>query len=178
MESEEVIIPISTDVDIDDKTESEREVISERELTENEEQLREQLVRMAAELDNLQKRTFKRIELARLDDRRGMLRAFIEVVDSLDRALQNGGVEPNSWRQGMEVIHRQILSVIKSFGASPMDALGELFDPNFHEAVAVVAAPDQAEGVVIKVLQVGYIMGDGSLLRPAKVVVAGAESGR
>ena len=97
---------------------------------------------------------------------------LLDVLDDLDRAAEAARASHDAMLQGIELVQRRFLAVLAKHGVTPVDALGEPFDPAVHEAVTAVpaASPEQA-GRVVVVLRKGYRMGD-SLLRPAGVVVA------
>lgn len=136
------------------------------------ETLRNKWLRAAADLENLRKRTARDVELARARERENLLRSFLDVLDNLERALDTHGAESNPWLEGLEAIQQQMLDVLKTYGATPFQSIGELFDPNRHEAVATVNLPDKESGQIVDVTQVGYAMNTGTVLRPAKVIVA------
>jgi molecular chaperone GrpE len=125
--------------------------------------------RAAADLENYRKRFQRELERLRRAERETLLLAWLDVVDNMERALGAEGAASNPWFEGMEAIYQQMLSMLKRFGAEPFEAMGQTFDPERHEAVATANAPDQPEGLVVDVTQVGYEM-DSKLLRPAKVV--------
>ncbi len=134
--------------------------------------LNHRLLRLAADLDNMRKRTAREVDSARQRERENILRGFIEVLDNFDRALAAGGAEQNEWIDGLEGIRNQMLEVLRRNGAKPFDALGERFDPVRHEALSTVPAADKPEGTILEVIQTGYAFDDGTVLRPAKVLVA------
>jgi len=136
------------------------------------EKIRDRWLRAEAEIENIRKRTTKRIDIARNRERQDILVSLLEVADSFERALENTNGDANSWHHGMIAIRQQLLTVLRRFGAEPMKTEGSVFDPNFHEAVAVVEDTDHREDEIVSVMQTGYIMNNGTLLRPAKVVVA------
>lgn len=140
----------------------------------DEESLREQLLRAVADLDNLRKRKAKEIRTARKHERERILRELIAVVDNLERAFDAGAgdEEPNPWIEGVQAIGLQLLETLKKFGAEPFESLGEPFDPKRHDAICRVPDSDKPEGTVIEVVEQGYRMEDDSILRPAKVVVS------
>ena len=76
-----------------------------------------------------------------------------------------------NFRKGIELIHRQMLDVLRKRGVKPIDALGTDFDPNFHQAVIHEPSDSHREGEVMEELQRGYLIGE-RLLRPAMVKVA------
>jgi molecular chaperone GrpE len=97
---------------------------------------------------------------------------MLPIIDNLERALQAApGGEPEGLRKGVELIHRQMLDLLRKRGARPIDSLGADFDPNLHQAVVHEASDQHREGEVMEELQRGYVLGD-RLLRPAMVKVA------
>ena len=134
--------------------------------------LREKWLRAVADLDNFRRRARNQIKAAIENERRTVLGAFLEVIDSLDQGLRAHQGEENEWVEGMKGLHRQILDVLRRLGAEPFLSKGELFDPQQHEAISRTAVPDRPEGTVLDVVQRGYRFADGSLLRPAIVVVS------
>lgn len=141
--------------------------------------LRDGWFRAAAELDNLRKRWSVEIEAARKEERTHLLRAFLAVVDNLERALASdrAACANEDFVGGVRVVHEQLLSLLKHFGAEPIEVLGQPFDPNFHEAVTCVDLPDQPEGTVSGVIQTGYLLDGKHVLRPSRVCVV-QHSGR
>lgn len=132
---------------------------------------REQWLRTLADCDNLRKRVAAQARAAAAQERRTLLTAFLDVLDSLDRALAAHAGERNEWFDGTMGIFRQTVKILQDFGVEPLEALGQPFDPQLHEAVAVIERADQPDGVVAEVARAGYRMSDGALLRPAQVVV-------
>lgn len=168
-----VEIKIAADDDSEEMTEEGQQAESTgTQNSDDVEDLRDRWMRTAAELENMHKRMAKRIDQVTREERRSILGAFLVAVDSLERALAVEGATASSWAEGVAGIHRQMLSILKRFGAEPIEALGNPFDPNKHEAMAVVGHEDHPEETVIEVAEVGYELNDGTLLRPAKVVVA------
>ncbi|MDX2174850.1 MAG: nucleotide exchange factor GrpE [Candidatus Sumerlaeia bacterium] len=133
--------------------------------------MQEKLLRLAADLENLRRRTARDIESARQRERENILRGVLEVVDNFERALSAQGAEGNQWLEGMEAIHGQLVGVLRRHGAEPINCAGATFDPNQHEALAAIPKPDAVDGAIIEVVQNGYKFADGSILRPARVVV-------
>lgn len=133
---------------------------------------RDRLARLAAEFENYRRRTQRDIEFARRHERHGVLLAFLDVLDNFERALVAEGAEGNSWIEGLEGIHRQMLDTFARFGARPDNPVGVVFDPQRHEAVAVAHLPGMEPDTIAEVIQTGYVMDEGEVLRPAKVVVA------
>ena len=109
--------------------------------------------------------------------RREILADLLDVVDNLDRALdaarsQGGGDRLDALLQGVELVRRQFLAKLESFGVKRIESEGQSFDPALHEAVSAVPASSPSEdGVVVGVIRHGYRIGD-DVLRPAAVAVA------
>src|SRR5688572_1056899 len=134
--------------------------------------LQDRLLRTAAEFDNYRKRMDKErrdlAEYAAVD----VLTEVIPILDNFERALQApSGGDAEGFRKGIELIHKQMLDLLRKRGVKPIEALGADFDPNFHQAVIHEASDQHREGEVMQELQRGYMLGD-RLLRPAMVKVA------
>ena len=137
--------------------------------------LQDRLLRTAAEFDNFRKRVEReRRELAEYAAA-DVLTDLLAIVDDLERALQAPAEGPGAqaYRQGVELIHKQMLDLIRKRGVRPIEAVGADFDPNFHQAVIHEASTAHREGEVMHELRRGYMLGD-RLLRPAMVKVAKA----
>jgi molecular chaperone GrpE len=102
-----------------------------------------------------------------------ILTRYLGIVDDLERALKDRPTEgdPGNWADGVELIYRKLRSVLEAEGVEIIDALGQPFDPNLHEAISHEDSDEQPAGYVIDVVQQGYRMGD-QVLRPALVRVA------
>jgi len=134
--------------------------------------LQDRLLRTAAEFDNYRKRIDRErrdlSEFAAAD----VLTELLPILDSFERALQAPAPpEAEALRKGVELIHKQMLELLRKRGVRPIEALGADFDPNFHQAVIHEASGEHREGEVMQELQRGYMLGD-RLLRPAMVKVA------
>ena len=136
---------------------------------------RDLLLRKTAEFDNYRRRVDReRSEFARtaaVD----LIRELLPLVDDLERALaapaDTGDAE--TYRAGVELIHRQLLDLLRKRDVTPIAAAGAQFDPHVHEAVVHEASDDHPDGEVIEELRRGYRLGS-RLLRPAMVKVAKA----
>ena len=131
------------------------------------------LLRKTAEFENYRKRTDR--ERATLGETAaaGVLEELLPLVDDLERALnaEPGSEGAEAYRRGVELIHRQLLDVLRKRGVRPIEAVGADFDPNYHQAIAHEAAAGRREGEVIEEFRRGYMLGD-RLLRPSMVKVA------
>jgi molecular chaperone GrpE len=132
---------------------------------------KDKFLRAMADLDNVRKRAAREIDLARRRERENVLREFLGVIDNLERAIDHAGDESPQLLEGVQAIRTQMLESLKKFGAQPFDAQGEKFDPVRHDAVAGAALADKPEGTIADVVEIGYEMDDGTVLRPAKVIV-------
>lgn len=129
--------------------------------------------RARAEFANFRKRVERDREQTHQVAAGNIMRSFLEVLDDLERALKNRPQEGEGavWAGGIELIYRKFLKILESQGVKPMQAEGELFDPNLHEAITHEESPDHESGEIIEVVQTGYLIGD-RVLRPALVRVA------
>jgi molecular chaperone GrpE len=102
-----------------------------------------------------------------------VVKRYLPILDDLERALNNRPAEGDGavWAGGIELIYRKFLMALEADGVQPMQAEGEQFDPNLHEAISQEPSPDHESGQVIEVLQKGYLLGE-RVLRPAIVRVA------
>ena len=136
--------------------------------------LYERLLRSVAEFDNYRKRTDR--ERGEVSERAAALviEDLLPVVDDLERALTAAADSPDpSLRAGVELIHRALLDVLRRRGVEPFESVGQMFDPEWHDAVASERADGHPEGEVVRELRRGYRIGQ-RLLRAAQVTVAKA----
>jgi len=149
-------------------------------------ELRERLLRTAAEFDNFRKRTERERRDLHEAAAADLIRDLLPVVDDLERALSatppaDGDAASASdaagtledFRKGVALIHRQVLEVLRRRGVEPLDVLDQPFDPNWHEAVVYEPVAGRPDGQILAEVRRGYRLGD-RLLRPAMVRVAKA----
>jgi len=154
----------------DSEPENDEELIS---LREDLEMWRDRALRLQADIENFRKRQ-RRLAEERIEANRGrLLRNFLTVADNLERALQAENGEGGPLREGVEVTRRSLEQLLRQEGVERIMAEGEIFDPNWHEAVGTVPQErvDGERGTVVDVTQPGYRLSD-RLLRPARVIVA------
>jgi len=137
----------------------------------------EQLVRLQAEMDNLRKRTAREVEQARKFALEGFARELLNVADSMQLGLQAAGedAEITALREGVELTLKQLMDVFTRFDVREIEAEGQRFDPEQHEALSIVPSPEHEPNTVMMVVQKGYSLNE-RLLRPARVVVSTANS--
>lgn len=123
-----------------------------------------------AEFENYKKRAIKeRSELIKFGNE-ALSRELLQVADNLDRALEHTN-NVDALVTGIKMVNQQLKDTLTKFGATPITALGQKFDPEHHEAVGQEKSDQHEDGVVIREHQKGYTL-HGRLLRPARVVVA------
>ena len=134
--------------------------------------LQDRLLRTAADFENYRKRMERdRRELSEYAAN-DVLAELLPIIDNFERALQApAGPDLEPFRKGIEMIHKQMLDLLRKRGVVAIDALGADFDPRVHQAVIHEASDEHREGEVMQELQRGYTIGD-RLLRPAMVKVA------
>ena len=134
---------------------------------------RDRALRLQAEIENFRKRQRRLAEDRIAADRGRLLRSFLAVADDLERALRADSGDEAVLREGVEVTGRSLQHLLRQEGVEPIQAEGETFDPNWHEAVGTVPQErvDAERGTVVDVTQPGYRLND-RLLRPARVIVA------
>ena len=132
--------------------------------------LRDQLLRRRADFENFKKRADRDRLQAGFEATAAVFRDLIPALDNLERALGAGGDE-TALRMGVELIHRELLSLLDSHGVTAHDPTGQPFEPERHQALLHEEAPGFADGTVVETFRKGYYFKD-RLLRPALVKVA------
>ncbi|HET7696215.1 MAG TPA: nucleotide exchange factor GrpE [Vicinamibacterales bacterium] len=142
------------------------------ELTRQRDDYYDRLLRKTAEFDNYRKRTDRERQQLAEAAAADLIKDLLPLLDDLERALKaDAGSDVSGIRRGVELIHRQMFETLRKRGVTPIEALGQDFDPHFHNAVAYEPAEGRREGEVIEEFARGYMLGD-RLLRPAMVKVA------
>jgi len=142
---------------------------------------KDRLVRSLAEMENLRKRTAREIVDSRQYAVTSFARDMLNVADNLKRAIAAVPAELRSgdnkavkaFLEGVEVTERGLEQTLSKFGVKTIDAKGEKFNPEFHQAMYEVETADVPPGAVSDVVQTGYVIGE-RVLRPAMVAVAKA----
>ncbi len=127
--------------------------------------------RAQADFINYKTRVQRDQELMKSVMKGDIIKKFLPVLDDLERALQNRPMDSDSWTGGIELIHKKLQSILESEGVTRIEADGQLFDPNYHEAISHEPNETVESGHVIAVVQSGYMLGD-RVIRPALVRVA------
>jgi molecular chaperone GrpE len=133
----------------------------------------DRFLRMSAEFDNYKKRSAKELGDFRKFANESLLRDLLQVVDNLERALETCDATDSAAaiREGVELTLKDLLKVFDRHSVAPVEAVGQPFDPVFHQAVMQEPSATAPENTVLRELQKGYTL-HGRLLRPAMVVVA------
>ncbi|ATN32724.1 nucleotide exchange factor GrpE [Rhizobium sp. ACO-34A] len=142
-------------------------------------ELRDRFLRLAAEMDNLRRRTERDVKDAKSYAVTGFARDMLAVSDNLRRALDTIPEEARAAAdaglaaliEGVEMTERGMLATLERHGVRKIEAEGQKFDPNFHQAMFEIPNPDVPNNTVVQVVQAGYAIGD-RVLRPAMVGVA------
>lgn len=135
------------------------------------------LQRLQAEFENYRKRVFKEKSEMRDYLIQDFIGSLLIVIDNMERSLHpdNNTDDVESYRQGVEIVFQQMLSILKEKGFERIDAVGQKFDPHFHEAVQQVETDDCEPGIITEEFMPGYMIKD-RVLRAPKVLVAAKPS--
>ncbi|MBP2559771.1 molecular chaperone GrpE [Neorhizobium galegae] len=142
-------------------------------------ELRDRFLRLAAEMDNLRRRTEREIKDAKSYAAAGFARDMLAVSDNLRRALDAVPTEMRATAdaslttllEGVEMTERSMLSALERHGVKKIDPEGQKFDPNFHQAMFEIPNSAVPNNTVVQVVQAGFTIGE-RVLRPAMVGVA------
>jgi len=130
-------------------------------------------LRAQADFDNFRRRTVKeREELAKYASLK-LVEQLVPVLDNFERAIQASGEnqEFESFSKGVQMIFRQLSQVLDQEGLQQMNAVGQPFNPEYHQAIMQVESDEYEEGIVVEEVQKGYMLKD-KVLRPAMVKVS------
>ena len=136
-----------------------------------EEQESERYMRLMAEFQNFKKRAAKEKTDIHAYANEKLMNELLPVLDNFERALETKTDEVESYAKGMELIFSQMKTALENHGLREIEALGETFDPNKHNAVMNEESEEYESGKVCKVLQKGYEL-NGRVIRAAMVAVA------
>ena len=141
-------------------------------------ELKDQVLRLAAEMENLRRRTARDVADARAYSVANFARDMLQVSDNLNRALQaipEGAREKdsglNALAEGVEMTERAMMAALERNGVKKIEPEGQKFDPNFHQAMFEIPNTEVPNNTVQQVVQAGYVIGD-RVLRPAMVGVS------
>lgn len=135
---------------------------------------KEAYLRLAADFENFRRRALKERQDSERAGKEKILRGFLEILDNMDRGLEQAKDATGALADGIKMVVSQIDSWLKSEGLIRVETEGKVFDPSLHEAISQVESQAHAPGVIIKEVRRGYRWSD-RLLRPAAVVVSKRE---
>jgi len=141
-------------------------------------ELKDKYLRVLADAENARKRIRQQSEESVRVQRENFLRDLLPIVDNLERAVEaaRGGGEGQPIVEGVEMVLRSLLDFLRSHGVTQVSAVGQQFDPQFHEAVDQVHSAAHPPNTVVSEFHRGYVIGDRTL-RPARVAVANSGGG-
>jgi molecular chaperone GrpE len=142
-------------------------------------ELKDKLLRLMADMENLRRRTEREIADARTYGAANFARDMLNVADNIRRAIESVSDEARSAAEGafkgliegIDLTERDLLKTLERHGVKKLDPQGQKFDPNLHQAMFEVPNPDVPNGTVVQVVQSGFVIGD-RVLRPALVGVS------
>ena len=141
---------------------------------------RDRLLRTAAEAENTKKRLQADYQRQLKFANEGILEGMIPVLDSMEAAIKSVAAQDEAndtsltfttFNEGVQLVHKQLLDALRIHGLTPIEAVGETFDPNQHEALLVTASDDVPEGKIIEEFRRGYML-HTRVLRASQVVVS------
>ena len=162
--------PANEEKRMEEKEESSEEKAEPSEEAEQPEDYLALAQRIQADFENYRKRAVREAAAAGERARSGLVRELLPIVDNLERALASAEEGEQHLAEGVRLVHSELIAVLERNGIQQFDPAGEKFDPTEHEALSV---RDEGEaGLVLDVVEKGYRT-NGSVLRPARVVVSG-----
>src|SRR5215467_2640031 len=152
------------------RTDPQAEVADLQKLKEERDSLYDRLLRKQADFDNYKKRVEReRTEFVQFASAE-LMKELLNALDSFDMAIRNASTDERTL-QGFQLIYKQLLDTMSRFGLKAIEAKGQKFDPNFHQAVSTTPTNQVEENTILDELRKGYLL-NGRLLRPAMVNVA------
>jgi len=146
-------------------------------LIEERDSLQDRLLRRQAEFENYRKRADRERNEYVQSASAELVRELLNVLDSFDLAIRNASSEGSAGEdmlRGLDLVYKQFLDTLGRFGLKAIEAKGQLFDPNFHQAISTVPSDDVPENTVVEEMRRGYTL-NGKLLRAAMVSVASSK---
>lgn len=157
---------------LEEKTEEPAETEDKSEKNkEEDEALETRYMRLMADFQNYKRRTEAEKSNVYAYANEQIVLRLLEVIDSFERALDHKDAAEGAFAEGMEMIFRQLLDVLKNSNVEEIESLGKEFDPNFHNAVLMEDTDEYESNTVSAVLQKGYTL-NGKVIRPSMVKVA------
>ena len=168
---EEAVEEASETSKVEEAVEEASETSKEAEAEAKVAHMKDQLLRTMAEFDNYRKRTTKEKEQIFNRGVSYVVEAILPVIDNLERALSVAKDRDDNFVKGVEMTYNQMISALKNLGVEQMNALGQTFDPHFHDAMQHIEDEQYGESEIVEVFQKGYMLND-VVIRPSLVKVA------
>ena len=165
--------------EVDEKNHEANPILKEEEATPNPDlkmenkSLKEQNLRLMAEMENVKRRSSKAVEKAHKYAIDKFAKNLLEVSDSLEMGIKAANAKDASVeriREGMEMTQKVFLSTLDGQGIKMVGTVGDKFDPEKHEAISMVAAEENDKNKILELAQTGWNL-NGRLLRPAMVII-------
>jgi len=158
--------------EVEEVVEDINQVDEVEELKKQIEQLKNDYARAYADTENIRRRLISENELAKKYRIKSFAKEMLPVIDNLERALKTEvKQEDQGFYKGVEMTYNQLIACLKNEGVEEIDCLNKPFDANFHQAIMQEKKEGVESGIVIEVLQKGYLLKD-RILRPAMVKVS------
>ncbi len=134
-------------------------------------ELEDRLLRLMAEFDNFRRRTREQQTQVAVESKAELIKKLLPVIDDFGHMMEHAGSEPDAVAEGARLIFKKLVDILTSEGLEPIASVGDAFDPELHEAVAVQPVDDpEQDHRVLAVAKQGYRF-KGRVIRPAQVVV-------
>ncbi|MDQ7054545.1 MAG: nucleotide exchange factor GrpE [candidate division KSB1 bacterium] len=136
-------------------------------------ELKDKYLRQIAEFENFRKRKEREVEEFWRKANADLIRKLLPILDDIERSLESARRDQNfeALVEGIEMIYKTFLKVLEAEGVTQISAVGQEFNPEYHEALMQVEKEDVPPNTVVEEHQKGYLLGD-KILRPAKVIVS------
>ncbi len=134
------------------------------------EETSDRLKRIMAEFENYKKRNLKEKEMQYNSILADVINSLLPVIDNLEKAV-TAETQDTQYKQGVEMVLKQLLDVLEGFGVKKIEAVGKPFDPELHDAISHVEDENLGEQIVKEEFRTGYIIGD-KVIRHSMVIVA------
>ena len=133
---------------------------------------------LAAETENMKKRHLREMDSFMKFSNERILSALLDVIDNFERTIaaiqHDSDVKVRNIATGIEMVRKQFEEVLKRFGLEPINSLGKIFDPHFHEAISEMKSDGCKQHEILEEAQKGYLL-NGRVLRASKVIVVNNE---
>lgn len=130
----------------------------------------EKIVRLSAEIQNMRRRYEDELSKRAMYEGTDLIKSLLPIIDNFERAIAMDNSENDKYLEGYKMIYTNMLTILKNIGVTEIECLHKPFDPKFMDAVLTESIIEEEQGIVLDVLQKGYMYKD-KLLRPAMVKV-------